>query len=203
MKKFIKVMFSLVLVFSSVFVLTSCTEKEENKETVENVVITVCHENANPKVKADETQKIVVPDFTFTINGVTITEEDMAEYDIYHAIAYTIGSSRQGDNVYHGYRLLDVIEAAGLTGTPGKVTTVSVDGKGSEWEESLVNVLLVFNKDYTNNEAYVPKNAPQGTVSDYPKNIMTFAPLSSTDRTIYTSTLSTITIEGLTQPSAK
>ena len=134
MKKFLAVMLAIAMVFS----FAACGEKNTGGNQNE------------PEIKLEVVKGITIPKFSVKVCGAKVTNEDMAAYDLYQVTADTVNSSGTAhSNVYVGFKLTDVLEAAKVEGTLGKATIVCTDGYEVAFEGDLKaeGVLLAITKD--------------------------------------------------------
>lgn len=65
---------------------------------------------------AEEVKGVTIPDFSVTVNGVTVDQAAMAAYPMYSVQATSINSAGTESTItYVGFAMSDVIKAAGLT----------------------------------------------------------------------------------------
>jgi len=162
MKKVLAILLALVMVFS----FAACGEKKEdtNKEGQQQ-------EQQKEESKVQVVKGVTIPEFTIHVCGVKITNEDMAAYDLYSYQADTVNSSGTAkSNVFIGFKMSDIIDAAGLTGTYGKLTATATDNYTVEYEGDLLaeNCFIAISKDGTqfkNGPWFAP--CASGTTGDY------------------------------------
>lgn len=99
---------------------------------------------------------VTVPAFTVKINGVPITNDDMADYDVYEgSITSTNSSGTTSTVVFIGFKVTDMMKAAELTGTPGKLTATADDGYQVEWADGASeNNMVAISKDGSQFKSY-------------------------------------------------
>jgi len=168
---------ALLLALAMVFCFAACGEKQEQKK-----------EEA-PTVSVEAVKGVTIPEFKIKICGVKITNEDLAAYDLYKYASNTVNSSGTNkSNVYIGFKMADVLEACGITGTFGKATVVATDGYEVVYEGNLLadNCFIAISKD-----GALGKNGPW------------FAPCESGTTGDYIQDLSKIEIEGAVVPEGK
>ena len=113
MKKFIPIILAILLILP----IMSCAEKDTGP-------------------KAEKVTNLEVPEFSVSVNGINITQEDLAEYNIYSVVAKSVNSSgTESEVTYVGYAIKDILKAAGLTekyvwleATAGDGYTVTITG---------------------------------------------------------------------------
>lgn len=168
MKKLLAVLLALAMILS----LGACGAKEEPK----------------PESKVTEVTGVTVPEFKVKICGAKITNETMASYKLYQAVSHSTNSQgNSSENTYVGYKMVDVISAAQISGSWSKAQIICTDGYESTYEGDIQaeDVLLAITK---NGESF--KDGPW------------FAPCSSEVSGDFAQDLSKIELDGITSPLA-
>lgn len=101
-------------------------------------------------VVATEVRGVTIPKFSVAINGITVTNEDLADYPIYSCECTSVNSKgNSATAVYQGFALSDVCAAAGLTEEYVWVSAEAADGYTVEWEQDVManTTLLAITKD--------------------------------------------------------
>lgn len=132
------------------------------------------------------TDEVTVPDFEVMVNGVKVTDEMMASYDVYEIVVETVDNYDNVDNTtYHGYRALDIIKAAGFTGSPKKMTIIPSDGADpfEVANPKASDNLFSFERKKSTDDAFSSKKGPF------------FAPCSSKNSPDYIKFCGTINVE--------
>jgi len=162
MKKVLAILLALVMIFC----LAACgSNNSGNKEDQKK------EEQQQEESKVSVVKGVTIPEFAIHVCGVKITNEDMAAYDLYSYQADTVNSSGTAkSNVFIGFKMSDVIDAAGLTGTYGKLTATATDNYAVEYEGDILaeNCFVAISKDGTqfkNGPWFAP--CESGTTGDY------------------------------------
>jgi len=174
MKKVLAILLALVMVFS----FAACGDNNSGKEQ---------EQQQEQQSTVEVVKGVTIPEFTLKVCGVKITNEDMAAYDLYSYTANTVNSSGTSkSNVFIGFKMSDVLDAWGITGTFGKATCKATDDYTVEYEGNLLadNCFVAISKDGTQF-----KNGPW------------FAPGESGTTGDYLQDLAKIEIEGATAPA--
>ncbi len=130
MKKVVALLLAVLMVFS----LAACGKKQDGGK--ETSLLT-------------EKKGVTVPAFEIGVNGVKVTNETMAEYPVYEAtVKSTNSSGTESSVVYIGFKVNDLVKAAKLEGTAGKLTATADDGYAVEIENGAnENNMLAISKD--------------------------------------------------------
>lgn len=111
MKKSLSLILALLLVIS----LVGCGQN--NAETSGNGPV------------AEEVKGVTIPDFSVTVNGVTVDQAAMAAYPMYSVQATSTNSAgTESTTTYVGFAMKDVVAAAGLTETYVWLEATADDG---------------------------------------------------------------------------
>ena len=131
-----KKVLSVLMMFSCLFMLFSCTGKAQNITSRESVL--------------EEVKGVTIPKFNVSINGNVITNEDLAEYLIYKSQVTSVNSSGTETTVnYIGFRFVDALEKAGLSGKTNYIEAIADDGYSVVYEAKRKpeNMLIAISKD--------------------------------------------------------
>lgn len=131
-----KKVLSVLMMFSCLFMLFSCTGKAQNSTSRESVL--------------EEVKGVTIPKFTVSINDKTVTNEDLAEYPIYKSQVTSVNSSGTETTVnYIGFRFVDALEKAGLSGKTNYIEAIADDGYSVVYEAKRKpeNMLIAISKD--------------------------------------------------------
>ena len=131
-----KKVLSVLMMFSCLFMLFSCTGKAQNITSRESVL--------------EEVKGVTIPKFNVSINGNVITNEDLAEYPIYKSQVTSVNSSGTETTVnYIGFRFVDALEKAGLSGKTNYIEAIADDGYSVVYEAKRKpeNMLIAISKD--------------------------------------------------------
>ena len=128
MKKFLSVLLG-VLVLSSMF---ACGNNVGSKSA------------ANNAANLTEVNGVTIPKFSVTINDKVVTNEDLAEFPIYKAVATSVNSSGTESTVnYIGFKFVDALEKAGLSGEKQYIEAIADDGYSVKYEKRDINSMLI------------------------------------------------------------
>ena len=117
--------------------------------------LVACGNNGGPQVKntnanvLEEVKGVTIPKFAVTINGKTVTNEDLAEYSIYKSQVTSVNSSGTESTVnYIGFRFVDALEKVGLSNMTAYIEAVADDGYSVKYENRKPeNMLIAISKD--------------------------------------------------------
>lgn len=160
---------SLLLVLMLVFSFAACSKSEPETTPTPDATETT---PAGPV--AEEVKGVTIPEFSITVNDVTVDNNAMVAYPVYSVQAFSINSSGTESTVtYIGFAMSDVLAAAGLTGTYTALDATADDGYAVEFTGDVManTTLLAISK---NGEQFAtsPWFAPcsSETTGDYLKN---------------------------------
>ncbi|MBR3288885.1 MAG: hypothetical protein IKI71_03895 [Lachnospiraceae bacterium] len=131
-----KKILSILMVMACSLMLLSCGSKAQNSNSNESVL--------------EEVKGVTIPKFTVSINGNAVTNEDLAEYPIYKSQVTSVNSSGTETTVnYIGFRFVDALEKAGLSGYTSYIEAVADDGYSVVYEakRNPENMLIAISKD--------------------------------------------------------
>ena len=158
MKKYVSLLLALMLVFS----------------------LAACANNATPNGDdasgLKEAVGVTIPAFSITVNGVAITDKEMADYPVYEVQATSVNSSgTESTCTYIGFSLNDVFTAAGVTDYES-VSAFADDGYQVDITKEVAatpNTLVAITRDGEQFKAS-PWFAPcsSGTTGDYMKGMV-------------------------------
>lgn len=158
MKKIIAALLVILMLIG----VSACT-KEKNKE-----------ENEAPT--AQVVTDADIPEFSVLVNGVEVTDETMAAYNVYSVQTHSVNSHGTEDNrLYVGYAVSDVLAAAGVTGEYTEVKAAADDGYEIAYDAdtaALSTTLLAVIRDgepFKKGPWFAPCHS--GTSGDYLKNV--------------------------------
>ena len=116
----------------------------------------------------DRTDKVEFAVYSFKVNGKEVTNDTLKDLKIYKITASVTNSKgNTAEEAYTGYRLSDVLAAAGVTSYE-KVTAVANDGYKSEYEKAVADseyTLVAIEKDKATGEDGTIWVAPCGETS--------------------------------------
>jgi len=149
----------LVLLLLICLVLgTSACSKEQNpvnSSAPENINVESVPENIEePEAQspvAEVVDWIEIPEFSVTIQGTEITNDDMASYPVYSV--QTTSTNTYGTTttrVYIGYTISDVLKAAGVSEAFSTLATIADDGYTVSINEQVAldpTTLMAFYED--------------------------------------------------------
>lgn len=141
MKKFLAALLAVLFIFS----FAACGEKTPATEdpTTDPVVDT-----GAPEVT--EVRGVTIPKFSIEINGIAITNEDMAAYPVYSCECKSVNSKgNENTAVYQGFALADVCDAAGLKEQYTWASAEATDGYTVEFAKNIMDksTMLAITKD--------------------------------------------------------
>jgi len=113
-----------------------------------------------------------VPEFSITLNGVTINKENMANKPVYRCTVTTTNTYNTTETfTFYGYKLVDCCEVAGVT-YRGLVTYVATDSYSSTWNGGVNDKTMLALQKGTD-QSFAPYFAPLDSVNtpDYGKLI--------------------------------
>lgn len=123
----------------------------------------------------EEVKGVTIPAFTVYVNGVEITHNEMAEYPVYSVQATSVNSAgTESTTTYVGFKLKDVLAAAGLTENYIWVEAMADDGYAVTLTGDIVmadSTLLAVTKDgspFANGPWFAP--CKDETTGNYLKN---------------------------------
>jgi len=99
-----------------------------------------------------EVRGITIPAFSISVNGITVTNEDMAAYPVYECENTSINSKgNAGTSIYQGFALKDICAAAGLTEQYVWASAEASDGYAVEWTKDVMEntTMVAVTKDGT------------------------------------------------------
>lgn len=162
MKKFL----TLLLALAMVFALCACGSSDDTSPTADP--------NAKTGPEAKVVKGITIPEFTVMVNGKTVTQEMMAEYDLYSVEATSTNSSgTTSTKTYVGFAMKDVLKAAGLTENYIWLEATADDGYAVTYEgDIMADFTLLAITENGKQFSGAPWFAPCGseTTGDYLKN---------------------------------
>ena len=132
MKKILAIILSLAMILS----FTACGESKEAETS-----------NA---VAFEEVKGVTIPNFEVSVNGIVVSNNEMAEYPLYSSQVTTTNSSGTTTTVtYIGFVMTDVLAAANLTEDYIYVLAAADDGYEIEFTEDvdMSTMLLAITKD--------------------------------------------------------
>lgn len=141
-------------------------------------------ETSAPETEADaesvtgpeEVKGVTVPAFTLMVNGVAIDQDKMAEYPVYEIASTTTNSAgTTKTTTFQGFKISDILDAAGLTEDYTWIEAQATDGYTVEFKGDIVmedTTLLAITQD-GNPFVEGPWFAPgtDDVTSSYAKNI--------------------------------
>ena len=131
-----KKILSILMIMTCSLMLLSCGSKEQNNTSKESVF--------------EEVKGVTIPKFTVSINDKIVTNEDLAEYPIYKSQVTSVNSSGTETTVnYIGFRFVDALEKAGLSGKTNYIEAIADDGYSVVYEAKRKpeNMLIAISKD--------------------------------------------------------
>ena len=99
---------------------------------------------------AEEVRGVTIPKFEITVNGIAITNEEMAAYPVYSVEATSTNSKGTvSTSVYQGFALKDICDAAGLTENYVWVSAEATDGYSITWTKDVMEptTMVAVTKD--------------------------------------------------------
>lgn len=137
MKKVLAVLLALAMIFSLAACGGSSSDAGKQEET---------------GTALEVVKGVTIPEFKIKICGAKVTNEDMAAYDLYQVTADTVNSSGTAhSNVYVGFKMADILEAAQVSGTLGTAKIICTDGYEVEFAGDINDpaILIAISKDGT------------------------------------------------------
>jgi len=121
---------------------------------------------------AEEVKGVTVPEFAVTVNGVSVTQVEMAAYPIYSVQATSVNSSgTESTKTYIGFAISDVLAAAGLAEQYVWLEVTATDGYAVTFEGDVIyadTTLLAVTRDgsaFSNGPWFAP--CADGTTGNY------------------------------------
>lgn len=109
MKKYL----SILLAFALVLCLAACSGSNDPNSVTPSDAVTDPPPASGPV--AEEVKGVTIPAFSVLVNGVEVTQADMAAYPMYSVQATSVNSAgTESTTTYVGFAVKDVLEAAGL-----------------------------------------------------------------------------------------
>lgn len=143
----------LTLVLAMILAATACSKPAEETKAPETTAAsteTAAETAAAGAVTAEEVRGVTVPAFEITVNGLTVTNELMAEYPVYSCECTSTNSKgTETTSVFQGFALKDICAAAGLTEEYVWVCAEASDGYAVEITENVMDntTMLAVTKD--------------------------------------------------------
>ncbi|MDO4815781.1 MAG: hypothetical protein Q4A83_04155 [Bacillota bacterium] len=165
MKKYVSLLLALLLVFA----LAACGETAEPEAS----------EAPDEGSALKEAVGVTIPEFVIYVNGVKVTDADMADYPAYEVQTTTVNSSgTESTDTFVGFSLKDVFEVAGVTEFK-TVTAVADDGYEVEVDKDMAmdpTTLIAITKNgeqFKSSPWFAPCSS--GTTGDYIKGMVAIA----------------------------
>lgn len=165
MKKYVSLLLALLLVFA----LAACGETADPAETA-------APDEGNG---LKEAVGVTIPAFSINVNGVTVTDADMADYPVYEVQTTTVNSSgTESTDTFVGFSLKDVFEVAGVTEFK-TVSAVADDGYEVEVTADVAlkaDTLVAITRNgeqFKSSPWFAPCSS--GTTGDYLKGMVAIA----------------------------
>ena len=177
MKKNLSVLLALMLALLLALAACSGGPAKTNPPTQTPTATPTAAPTEAPKAPiAEEVKGVTIPEFSVLVNGIEVTQTEMAEYPIYSVQATSINSSgTESTKTYIGFTIKDVLAAAGLTENYVWLEAAASDGYAVTFKDDIINAdttLLAITRDgsaFSNGPWVAP--CSDGTTGNYLQDV--------------------------------